>query len=438
VRTLRDILWTGLGTKIFVSELLRDAILPHDHVGRGESYMKGEARLLLEKAADSLLLGIEKFNCPFERGRVAAVLIFLDHAFEMLLKASILQRGRRIRKRGASETLGFDECVRAALSDAKVKFLSEEQTLILQMLNGLRDAAQHHLITIEEAQLYIHAQSAVTLFRDLLKSVFGLELLDYLPRRVLPISTQTPVDLSTLFESETSEIRKLLNRRRKARVEIDARLRPLAIVEATIRGKKTQPSRNEIHKLEKQLRKKRSWKDLFPGVSQIEISPLGTGASLSLRLTKKTGIPVVLVPEGTPGASVVAVKRVDELGFYNLGAKQLASKVGLTTNKVVAAIRVLKIDQDPIRCNSTPLTRRRFANALTEHARRVQARTVLRLKVGDLSRPSRMTVSAFLRMAVHRSRIVLSGRRNARSAKSAIAIRLRQFGRRSRIPIVRS
>jgi len=309
--------------------------------------MKGEARLLLEKAGDSLLLAIEKFNCPFDRGRVTSVLISLDHAFEMLLKASILHRGGRIRKRGAPETLGFDACVRVGLSDARVKFLTEEQAFTLQMLNGLRDAAQHHLITIQEAQLYIHAQSAVTLFRDLLRSVFRQDLMDSLPRRVLPISTQTPVDLSALFDSETSEIRKLLNRRKKARIEIDARLRPLAIVEATIQGRKTQPSKNELGKLETSLRKKRDWKDLFPGVSQIEISPDGSGATLSLRLTKKTGMPVVLVPEGTPGASVVAVKRVDQLGFYNLGAKELAAKVGVTMNKVVAAVRVLKVDQDP-------------------------------------------------------------------------------------------
>jgi len=309
--------------------------------------VKGEARLLLDKAADSLLVGIEKFNCPFEPGRITAVLIFLDHAFEMLLKASILQRGGRIRKKGAPETIGFDACVRVGLSDGKIKFLTEEQALTLQMLNGLRDAAQHHLITIQETQLYIHAQSAVTLFRDLLKSVFRQELMDYLPQRVLPISTQPPVDLSALFDSETAEIRRLLNRRRKAQIEIDARLRPLAIVDATIRGRKTQPSKNELHKLEKQLKRKRNWKSLFPGVSQIEISPHGSGPMLSLRLTKKTGIPVVLVPEGTPGASVVAVKRVDELSFYSLGAKELAAHVGVTINKVVAAVRVLKIDQDP-------------------------------------------------------------------------------------------
>ena len=58
-------------------------------------------------------------------------------------------------------------------------------------------------------------------------------------------------------------------------------------------------------------------------------------------------MPVVLVPQGTPGAPVVAVRRVDELAFYNLGARELASNVGLTMNKVVAVIRVLKLDQDP-------------------------------------------------------------------------------------------
>jgi hypothetical protein len=53
--------------------------------------------------------------------------------------------------------------------------LTEEQAFTLQMLNGLRDAAQHHLIAIQEAHLYIHAQSAATLFRDLLKTVFRKE-----------------------------------------------------------------------------------------------------------------------------------------------------------------------------------------------------------------------------------------------------------------------
>ncbi len=88
--------------------------------------MKKEARLLLEKGINSLVLGIEHFNRPSDRGRIESVLIFLDHSFEMLLKASILHRGGKIRERRAKQTIGFDACVRKALSDSSVKFLTPE------------------------------------------------------------------------------------------------------------------------------------------------------------------------------------------------------------------------------------------------------------------------------------------------------------------------
>ena len=44
---------------------------------------------------------------------------------------------------------------------------------------------------------------------------------------------------------------------------------------------------------------------------------------------------------------MVAVKRVDELGFYNLGRDQLAEKVGLSGPKTTAAIRFLNLQADP-------------------------------------------------------------------------------------------
>ena len=94
----------------------------------------------------------------------------------MLLKAAILHRGGRIRERRAKQTIGFDASVRRALSDGAVRFVTEEQALALQSINGLRDAAQHHLLEISEGQLYVHAQGGVTLFRDLLQQVFGQDL----------------------------------------------------------------------------------------------------------------------------------------------------------------------------------------------------------------------------------------------------------------------
>lgn len=303
--------------------------------------MRREAKLLLRKACDSLILSIELFNRPHDRGRVSSTLIQLDHAFEMLMKAAILHRGGRIREKRAKETIGFDACVRRSLSDGKIKYLSEEQALVLQAINGLRDAAQHHLLDISEGQLYVHVQSGVTLFRDILKNVFDQDLASHLPTRVLPVSTSPPTDLATLFESEVAEIVKLLKPGRRRRLEALARIRPLAILNATLQGEKGQPSDSDLRRIAKEVSGGRSWGDVFPGVAAVEIVANGTGPSLALRLSNKEGIPVHLVPEGTSGASVVAVRRVNELDFYSLGAKQLGEKVGLTMPKLLAVVDYL-------------------------------------------------------------------------------------------------
>lgn len=309
--------------------------------------MKREAKLLLEKACDALVLSIELFNRPNDRGRVSSTLIQLDHAFEMLLKAALLHRGGRIREKRAKETIGFDACVRRALSDGKHKFLTEEQALVLQTINGLRDAAQHHLLDISEGQLYVHVQSGVTLFRDLLKKVFNENLVTHLPMRVLPVSTSPPTTLTTLFESEVEEIKKLLRPGKRRQIEVMARLRPLAILDSTIQGEKGQPSDADLRRMSKDLLAGKTWIDAFKGASAVEITADGTGPGLSLRLSKKEGIPIQLVAEGTPGASVVAVKRVNELDFYNLGAKQVAEKLSTSIPKAIAVVDHLKLRSKP-------------------------------------------------------------------------------------------
>ena len=309
--------------------------------------MKREAKLLLNKACDALVLSIELFNRPHDRGRVSSTLIQLDQGFEILMKAAILQRGGKIRDRRAKETIGFDACVRRSLSDGKIKYLSENQALVLQTINGLRDAAQHHLLYIAEGQLYLHVQSGVTLFRDLLQSVFDQQLTAHLPDRVLPVSTLPPTDLETLFDSEVAEIKELLRPGKRRQIEALVRLRPLAILDGTIQGEKGQPSDSDLRRLGNAVTDGNSWDNIFKGVAAIDFTARATGPDLSLRLSKKEGIPIQLVPEGTPGAAVVAVKRVDELAFYSLGAKQLAEKLGLTMPKALAVVDHLGLRDDP-------------------------------------------------------------------------------------------
>lgn len=309
--------------------------------------MKREARLLLQKAVDSLIESVGRFNSPHDRGRATTTLIMLDHSFEMLLKAAIVERGGRIRERRATETIGFDACVRRGLSNGKVRFLTEEQALTLQATNGLRDAAQHYIVEVSEQQLYMHAQSGVTLFRDVLHDVFSVELSDYLPDRVLPVSTTPPADIGMLFDGEVEAIRSLLAPGRRRHTEARARLRPLAILDANVQGEKMQPSTGLLDRMGQRLAAGEDWQEVFPGAASVDLASSGEGARIELRIVKREGVPTVLVPEGTPGASVVAVKRVNELDYYSLSAKALSDKVGLTGPKTTALIRYLALEDDP-------------------------------------------------------------------------------------------
>jgi len=329
--------------------------------------VRRETRLLKAKAISSLTLSVDHFNRPWDLGRTDAVLMMVDHSFEMLLKASLLHRGGQIREKGAKNTIGFDACVRRALSDAGLQFLTDEQALTLQAINGLRDAAQHHLVELSEGHLYLHAHSGITLFRDLLKTVFSEELRDSLPDRTLPISTIAPVDPIAMFTDEVAEVARLLQPGRRRGAEAEARLRGLAIVDGAIQGQKLQPAEAELRKLAASVKSGQDLSGLFPGITSVSFVSEGSGAQLSLRISKKEGIPIHLVPEGSQDASVVGVKRVDELGFYNMGHRDLAEHVGLTTNKTSACIWLLQLQDNPDCCKTVVIGKSRFKR-YSQHA----------------------------------------------------------------------
>jgi len=309
--------------------------------------LKREVRALLQKAVDSLVLSVEIFNRPSDQGRSTATLIMLDHSFEMFMKAAIVHKGGAIREKRDKHTIGFDACVRKAISDVALKFLSEEQALTVQAVNGLRDAAQHHLVEVSENQLYMHAISSVTLFKDLLLEVFGQDLVNHLPNRVLPISTVPPLDLIPLFAEEIEEIKKLLAPGKRRLEEARVRLMPLEILDRTIGGYRGQPGTSELKVKCESIMAGKPFEQIFPNVASLDISAKGSGPSLQLRFTKKEGIPINTVPEGTPGAYPVGLKRVNELDFYNLNLTEIANKVGLTPPKALAVIQELGIMKDP-------------------------------------------------------------------------------------------
>ena len=316
--------------------------------------MKREAKILFNKAKDSLILAIEIFNRPHDSGRQTASLIFLDHAFEMLLKAAILHKNGRIRNhRTDKNTIGFDECLRKAFSNQSVKFLSEEQVIALQAINGERDAAQHHILYISEQQLYIFMQSGLTLFEDIMLRVFGEHLRTHLPRRVLPIATLAPLDIEALFRFEILEIKKLLAPKSRKKSEALARIRPLAILNSAINGDhNTQLSESELNKYAQAINGGKSWNEIFPGVSAIQLEQNGTGPNISLRISKKAEAAFQVLPPGSDTNAVIALKRVNELEFYNLSFTTLKDNLtkkypSINQPKLKAVLKHFRVCENP-------------------------------------------------------------------------------------------
>jgi hypothetical protein len=272
----------------------------------------------------------------------------LDRAFELVLKAIIIHKGGEIReKKMDGMTIGFDLCLRKCLSDAKLKCLSEEEVVALQAMNTLRDAAQHHMIEVSEELLYVYAQSAITLFGRLVHEVLGKPLRDEIPHRILPVCAKPPSDLGALFDVEFADIKRMVTPGNRKRLDAKAKLRSLAVLQASLDGKKSQPTERELDAVVRRINKGEDWRAIFPGVPTLTIQQEGTGPGLTIRITRNQGEAVQLVKEGDPNAAVVAVKRVNELEFYNLGAREMAKKLGVTVPKMLWVMSREKLQADP-------------------------------------------------------------------------------------------
>src|SRR5665647_29202 len=157
---------------------------------------KRDVKELKERAINSLVLAIELFNRPHENARSETTLILLHHSFEMLLKAIIKDKTGIVHVKGEKYSYGYDKCLEVAQSELKV--ISKDERSTLSILDANRDIAVHYYQDMSEDLLYLQCQAAVTLFDDILSKSFGRKLADFIPERVLPVSTRPPKDIQLL------------------------------------------------------------------------------------------------------------------------------------------------------------------------------------------------------------------------------------------------
>lgn len=307
--------------------------------------LKKNVAPLIDRAIDSLTLSIELFNRPTETGRHHSVLILLQHAFEMLLKAAILQRTGSIHAKGEKYTYGFDKCL--TVMSQGLKILKEDERATLSILDAQRDQAAHYYIEISEDVLYVHAQSGVTLFDELFARTFNKRLADSLPGRVLPVSTRPPRDLALLLNSELSEVDRLLAAGKRQGAHAAAKLRTiLAFTSGARQEEGERVTESEIDAAIAKRRKRQAWDVILPEIAQLTLNTDGTGIPISMRIAKDAQLSFKIARPGDPIEGTLLKQEIDPWTVFTMGREDLAQKLGITGPKTHALIYELNLQTD--------------------------------------------------------------------------------------------
>lgn len=305
---------------------------------------KRDVAPLLERSVASLTLSIELFNRPSEVGRSHTVLILLQHAFELLLKAALLQRGRPIADPEEPYTFGFARVLRIAQQELALLTVDEAATLAI--LDTQRDQVQHFWAEVSEDLLYLHAQSSATLFDRLLRSHFGTTLADHLPSRVLPISTSPPTDLAILFDRELAEVDRLLARGTRKSARALARLRSILAFAIGSRPDQSRVSQEELASAVRRRRRGNEWEVILPEIAQLKLTTEGSGIPVTVRISKDAQLAVRVAGPGEPVVGTLMKQEVNLWDTFNLNLTDLAEKLKITAPRVLALIYDLDLQGD--------------------------------------------------------------------------------------------
>lgn len=248
----------------------------------------------------SFRIAVELFNRPFEEGRKEAVLIMLDHSFEMILKAGILRRGGQIRADdGSGQTISLEKCVKrcrdGTRDNQRIQFLSDSEAAAIFTLNNLRDYAQHEQIDVREQQVYLVSRQCTDIFDEVLSRVFSESLSDYLPDRVLPLSTALPVNIETVIDQEVDEIQDLLED--GSADEARKRLKALDSIERGIADEGDTPDLEELDSKLDSFTDGQEIEDIFPSTFAALSGGVDSGGGIQIALGSDGGIPAQYIPE---------------------------------------------------------------------------------------------------------------------------------------------
>ena len=300
-----------------------------------------DARTLKGKAIASMRIAMSAFNSFDNQGRICSVLLHLQHACEMLLKAALCQSKVKVFDKDSGKSFGFERCLRLCQADHG---LTAAEAGVMRSVDASRDAAQHWFVYVSEDILYLQTRATITAFDAYLKRALGSDLASHIPVRVLPVSTKPPGDFEFLVDKEFKLVNELLKPKKRQRDEARARIRSLLALEALV-ADEVEISEKDIDRIEKGMRAGQDAATVFPRLSTVATQTSGDGVTLKVHFTKKEGAPVRYIGGDDP-AEAAAVREIDLRKKFHMRPSELASALKLSEPKSKALRWRLQIDDD--------------------------------------------------------------------------------------------
>ena len=151
---------------------------------------------LLEKSQEAFITGLELYNKPTIRYRVEGFSFFICNAWELMLKAHLIQRNGEdsvYYSNDKTRTISLINCIEKIFTNKK-----DPLRMNLEQVIALRNTSTH-FITVEYEQIYVpFFQSCVLNYSNKMLEFFKIDITKNIPTNFLTLS----INLSTIDPQE--------------------------------------------------------------------------------------------------------------------------------------------------------------------------------------------------------------------------------------------
>lgn len=179
-----------------------------------EEKMENLSSRLVDKSIEAFIMGLEIYNKPTIKYRIEGFSFFIINAWELMLKAELLNRGISIYyKDDLTRTLNIDNVIRTIYPDKNTR-----TRLNLEKIIDLRNVSTHFITEDYEAKYAPLFQACVLNFTNEIQRFHGSDITEHISQNFLTISAhynpltneeiklKYPPEIAEKFIKQTNEI----------------------------------------------------------------------------------------------------------------------------------------------------------------------------------------------------------------------------------------